>query len=179
MRGASRRLLVGLALLGALAQAQAASFELPFWATRDTSGDARVVALHEPPGCPAPIAVARVERMPGIDDSALRTDVAIEFDAQGTELARWPLPVNAIVVGLAADRLIVPLPWLGGRPLLVAIRSQGQLSLAGEFDPATAASRARPEPCPMQPGFQSKQCWRVLDSERGAERLLAYPRPCA
>jgi len=178
-RGGFKRLLLGLALLSPLAQAQTVSFELPFWATPQTSGDRRVIALHEPPACAAPIAIARVARMPAADDAGLRADFALEVGVQGEVLARWPVPANTIVIGLQGEALLVPWPQVGGRALRVAIRPDGQLSLAGEFDPARAAAQARPAPCPSAIAFKNAVCWRVQDAERGLERLLAYPRPCA
>lgn len=178
-RGGFKRLLLGLALISPLAQAQTAGFELPFWATPQTSGDSRVIALHEAPGCPAPIAIARVARMPAADEVSLRADFALEIGAQGEALARWPLPANTIVIGLQGEALLVPWPQVGGRALRVAIRPDGQLSLAGEFDPASAAAQARPAPCPSTLKFKNAVCWRVRDAERQLERLLAYPRPCA
>lgn len=179
-RAASESALAALVALAAGA-AQAAAFELPFWASPQARGDARLIALHEPPGCAAPIAIARVLHMPAAGDGALRADVAIEFGPGGEEIRRWPLPANSVVLGLAGKQLLVPWPQIGGRTVVVAIDPDGSLSLAGVFDLAVAAARLQPADCPAGEvlGMENPRCWTVRDALSGQERRLAYPRPCA
>lgn len=179
-RAASESALAALVALAAGA-AQAAAFELPFWASPHARGDARLIALHEPPGCPVPIAIARVLRMPAAGDGALRADVAIEIGPTGDEIRRWPLPANTAVLGLAGKQLLVPWPQIGGRTVVVAIDPDGGLSLAGAFDLAVAAARLQPTACPTAGvrGLEDPRCWTVRDALSGQERRLAYPRPCA
>ncbi len=183
-RAASSAFVLVAPWLAALAQPAApltpSRFELSFWATSNTTGDPRLVALHAPASCPTPIAIARVARMPPADDPALVTDPAQELGPEGTVLGSWRLPANAVVVGLNGDRLQLPLPYLGGRPALLAIHRDGSLALAGEFDPAQAAAQASPAACPSGSRVPEHwRCWRLRDAASGRERLIAYPRPCA
>jgi hypothetical protein len=129
--------------------------------------------------------LARVTRVPTLDDPALRPEPVVLLAPRDAPAKSWRLPANAVILGRQGAALLVAQPERGGRVAALAVQPSGAMSLAGVLDPARAARLVEPAACPadasLPAGFESRapRCWQVRESPQGTPWLLMQPHACA
>ncbi len=159
--------------------------DVALWLVPGAPRDGRVLELRQLAGCPDLQVLARVGRLPALDDPALRPEPALRLTPEGQVEQTWRVPANAVIVGRQGNALLVAQPLRSGRIETLAIQPSGAMSLAGALDPARAAGLVEPATCPAQAaapasfGARAPRCWQVRDAPQGMPWLLMQPRPCA
>ena len=137
--------------------------------------DPRIVSTDSEHPC-GPIDTVRVAAMP-MDDAVFAPAYVVEFDAQGREIGKWGIPVEAEVVGLDGRRLQFQAP--AGR---FWVAPDGTLEKIADAAPATDVRTTEGMfDCPALPTFTpsgAEQCFRVKDVG-GAERRIAMEGVCS
>lgn len=159
--------------------------DVALWLVPGAPRDGRVLELRQLAGCPQLQVLARVTRLPALDDPSLRPEPAVRLTSDGVVEQTWRLPANAVIVGRQGNTLLVAQPLRNGRVETLAIQPSGSMSLAGALDPARAARLVEPATCPTQIGMpagleaRSPRCWQVRETPQGSPWLLMQPRACA
>lgn len=159
--------------------------DVALWLVPGALRDGRVLELRQLASCPDLQVLARVGRIPALDDPALRPEPAVRLAPDGKVEQIWRLPANAVIVGRQGNALLVAHPLRSGRIETLAIQPSGAMSLAGVLDPARAAGLVEPATCPVQAaapaafGARAPRCWQVREAPHGAPWLLVQPRACA
>lgn len=158
--------------------------DIALWLVPGAPRDGRVLELRQLAGCPQVQVLARVTRLPALDDPSLRPEPAVRLAPDGAVEQTWRLPANAVIVGRHGNTLLVAQPLRSGRVETLAIQPSGSMSLAGALDPARAARLVEPATCPAQvgapAGFEARaqRCWQVRETPQGSPWLLMQPRAC-
>ena len=154
--------------------AQNPGMELPFWAGSEVETDPRVIEVYEHHACSGQVAVARVTSMPEYSDAVLEPELALELSSSGSVIRQWTFPIDASVIGVKRDRLIVP--W--GRETALSISDSGQ------FEEVARPKEEGVEQwvsCPEIPVFEGSAylgCFEFKDLASRETRLIAYQGPC-
>lgn len=158
--------------------------DIALWLVPGAPRDGRVLELRQLAGCPQVQVLARVTRLPALDDPSLRPEPAVRLAPDGAVEQTWRLPANAVIVGRQGNTLLVAQPLRSGRVETLAIQPSGSMSLAGALDPARAARLVEPATCPAQVGVpagfeaRAQRCWQVRETPQGSPWLLMQPRAC-
>jgi hypothetical protein len=161
------------------------SHDIALWLVPGLPHEGRVLELRQLAGCPQLQALARVTRVPALDDPALRPEPVLRLAAPAGAAQAWRLPANAVIVGRRGNELLVAHPERGGRLGSLAIQPSGAMSPAGALDPARAARLVEPAACPAESavpasfGARAPRCWQVRETPDGVPWLLMQPRACA
>lgn len=162
-----------LALLG-FAAAAPEVFTVTLWANDDSVERLPNVVSTSSHPCGASAEVRLMEMPPyRRDEGALGTELIVESDAGGGELARWSVPLDYQPLALRGSEVLLDLDrqrlWIGTDG---SIRRQ---RTGGDY-PAPA-----PAQCPRGGPFDDSEyavCARFADLRTGRPRLLRYEAPC-
>lgn len=158
--------------------------DIALWLVPGAPRDGRVLELRQLAGCSRLQVLARVTRLPALEDPSLRPEPAVRLAPDGAVEQTWRLPANAVIVGRQGNTLLVAQPLRSGRVETLAIQPAGSMSLAGALDPARAARLVEPATCPAQIGapasFEARapRCWQVRETPQGSPWLLMQPLAC-
>jgi hypothetical protein len=159
--------------------------DISLWLVPGAPRDGRVLELRQLAGCPQLQVLARVTRVPALDDPVLRPEPAVLLASRDAPARSWRLPANAVILGRQGAALLVAQPERGGRVVALAVQPSGAMSPAGALDPARAARLVEPAACPADAsvpasfGARAPRCWQVRESPQGVPWLLMQPRACA
>lgn len=158
--------------------------DIALWLVPGAPRDGRVLELRQLAGCPKLQVLARVTRLPALDDPSLRPEPVVRLAPDGAVEQTWRLPANAVIVGRQGNTLLVAHPLRNGRVETLAVQPSGAMSAAGALDPARAARLVEPATCPAQIGApagleaRAPRCWQVRETPPGSPWLLMQPRAC-
>jgi hypothetical protein len=137
------------------------------------------VRVYDHHACSGKVAVVRINAMPPFSKTAtLQPDLAIELSETGAVIRRWSLPVDATVVGVVGERLIVPISSGNGGRQAVSMSSSGdlqQVAVPGDGKPENLIE------CPTISEFMGSayvRCFEFTDLTSGQVRRIAYEMPC-
>ena len=168
-----------LALSPAGAQEKAKQvYQIQLWAGPNAKADPRVVGVYNHHACESRIAIAKVDRMPAPakKESALGSELVVEFDKSGKVIRRWGMPVDAVVAAVVADRIIVAISAAAKQAL--SISSSGALALTPVPGPTSFIQQTQ---CPAIKAFGGSdyiRCFEFQDLNTAETRKIAYQGPC-
>jgi len=168
-----------LALSPAGAQEKAKQlYQIQLWAGPNAKADPRVVGVYNHHACESRIAIVKVDRMPApaTKESALGSELVVEFDKGGKVIRRWGMPVDAVVAAVTGDRIIVAISATAKQAL--SISSSGALALTPV--PGTTSFIQQTQ-CPPLKAFGDSgylRCFEFQDLNTAQVRRIAYQGPC-
>ncbi len=171
--------LTWLALSSAGAQEKAKTvYQIQLWAGPNAKSDPRVVGIHNHHACDGKIAIVRVDRMPAPakKESALGSELVVEFDKSGKVIRRWGMPVDAVVAAVVGDRIIAAVSATSKNAL--SISSSGALALTPVPGPMSFIQQTQ---CPAIKAFGGSdfiRCVEFQDLNSAELRRIAYQVPC-
>lgn len=159
-----------------IATAAGIEYEFPLLTRKaEPVSDPRIVSTDQEHPC-GPLDTVRVSAIP-MDDPVFMPAYVVELDAQGKELGKWGIPVEAEVIGLDGRRL----QFQAGTDRFW-VDPQGALEkVAGSTPGEDLRTSEGMFDCPALPTFaesDAAQCFRVKDAA-GAERRIAMEGTCS
>ncbi len=159
-----------LALMAASVPALAAE-PLPFWFEGDVSRVAGYQSVEDHP-CGV-IAIVKVDKLPPFGKGRLTSEKAVEMDASGKAIRRWPIPVDARPVAVRDNQLLFEYDrtryW---------VEPDGKVQRAGKLSlPAVKETQ-----CKTAIEFKDADyvhCEAFPDMGTRAPRTIAYEGACA
>ena len=153
-------------------------YQIQLWAGPNAQDDKRVVGIYNHHACGSKIAIVRVDRMPAPakKESALGSELVVEFDKSGKVIRRWGMPVDAVVAAVVGDRIIVAVSAAAKQAL--SISSSGALALTPV--PGTTSFIQQTQ-CPAIKAFRGSdyiRCFEFQDLNTAEVRRIAYQGPC-
>lgn len=113
-----------------------------------------------------------------IDLAMFRIYSAVELSDSGNVLARWPLPVDAMPVGVMRDRLSIRMADSGETAYLL---TSGRIGLPVE-GAGPEESQITPDhvacPSSQEDSVSQYACVQLSDPSSGRVRVIAYPPIC-
>lgn len=113
--------------------------------------------------------------------SMVQLQWAYELGPKGEIKARWPLPVDATPVAIAADRLII---HQFNTEEFVFVTTKGGIGISVQGHPETSALDKKAlevnkdaVECP-QSSVEADACKKLIDKITGNARIVAYPLVC-
>lgn len=166
------RAVVLILLSGILVAAQTGTLDLRFWPGKRAVKDPRYLSMEDHP-C-GKVAIARVSALPGYSvNGALVPELAVEVDANGKVVRRWPMPVNSYPLALHGGRLL-----LATGSLKFWVDSRGAITRYTETEPLPEPKLV---PCKRTSTFGNSayvECRAVRDLSSGRDRIIQFEAPC-
>ena len=170
------RLLRGVALLMtfvAVASAgDTAVYKLAFWPGKNSTRDPRFVSMEDGP-C-GNVVWARVRALP-LDEkgAALIPELAVELNSRGVTIRRWPMPVDAVAIGVKGNALLMK-----SDNLTFWVTPQGAIT---PYKVGAPLHKLELVSCGSSQEFHGSSyagCWKVPDLVSGRYRYLSFQNPC-
>jgi hypothetical protein len=148
---------------------------LEFWLRGDTLPvDTTGLAFSEHP---CGMTVTETVRSIAQRSPASEPELVLELDSVGREIRRWAVPVDAEIIGVQGEELLMPL-WLpGSQSVSLAVMPSGAFRVLPIMpdDPRVMFE------CPAIREFAGSgflACWKLSDARTREPRRLAYQMPC-
>jgi len=158
------------ALMAAASAPALAAEPFHFWFEGDVSRVAGFQSIEDHP-C-GEIAVVKVDKLPPFGKGRLTSEKAVELDASGKAIRRWPMPVNFTPVAVRDNQLLIEFAddryW---------VEPDGKFQRAGKL----ALPAAKPAQCKTAVEFKDSdyvECQAFPDLGSRAPRTIAYEGIC-
>ncbi|MEX2206813.1 MAG: hypothetical protein WEF50_11350 [Myxococcota bacterium] len=153
---------------------------LPFFAGPGAEASAKYATeIHYNHPC-GPSLTAVLTRIPRLGDPLLQADRIVELGPNDAIAREWSAPIDAVVVGVRGDRLLVrdDVYFEGGASFAFALEIAPDGGYAVVPLPGGKPTAIE---CPARSPFGDSAydaCWSFLDLDSGAQRRLTYQGRC-